>query len=81
MEWCESNEVMRQVYKLEKQRYEVLYHKKKFKRYTDIQKNVIVKDYILNKNIKETSHKYNVPVSSIYKFIRDSKIKIKNNLL
>ena len=70
---------MHQFYKLEKQRYKVLYHKKKFKRYTYIQKHVIIKDYILNKNIKETSHKYNVPVSSIYKFIRDSKIK--NNLL
>ena len=44
---------MRQVYKLEKQRYEVLYHKKKFKRYTDIQKHVIVKDYILNKILKK----------------------------
>ena len=42
---------MLQNIKFENQRYEVLYHKKKFKRYTDIQKYVIAKDYTLNRNI------------------------------
>ena len=68
-------------FKLEKLKYDVLCHKKRFKRYSDIQKSVIVNDYIKCRKIKETSHKYKAPASTIYKFLRDSKSKSKKNIL
>ena len=41
--------------------------RKKYSKYTYLQRKLIYNEYISKKSIREISHKYNVPVSSIYK--------------
>ena len=64
--------------KYKKRKHEILCHKKKFKRYTNLQKSIILSEYFSNKNVKQISNKYKASASSIYKFIRESNQSFKN---
>ena len=54
-------------------KHNLLRHNKKYSRYTILQKKLIYKDYWDNKSVKEISHTYNVPASTIYKIVKNCK--------
>ena len=59
-------------FKMKKQKFEILFHKKRCKRYTELQKQAIQNDYYVSKNIKIISRRYNASISSIYRLVRVS---------
>ena len=52
-------------------KHDIIYHKAKYSRYTNLQKKLIYQEYWWKTNLKEISNKYNVSVSSIYKIVKD----------
>ena len=61
-------------------KYELEYHKKKFSKYTYLQRKIISNEYISKKSIREISHTFNVLVSPIYKKVREREKEKKTSL-
>ena len=58
--------------KIDRQKIDVLRQKTRGKRYTILQKQAILNDYYMGKNVKTISRIYNASLSSVYRFVRDS---------
>ena len=73
IKWNNKSKQMHQHLSYEKYKRELIFHQKKFNRYTILQKALIHKDYWENINIKEIIKKYNTSASTVYKIIKDYK--------
>ena len=58
---------------------ELLRHSKKYGRYTELQKRMILWDYSEHKSIRQISRKYKASISSIFNFIKNDKLRTNTN--